>query len=80
MDIFDILPVPVCMISVSSIIVDSVRINCPFNPLSSTALRTASHNTGATCHQSLRLSLEQKRGLGTLQWPNNLLGYPDLVT
>ena len=47
-------PVPVCLICVLSTVLLPVRIYCPGTPpASSTAVLTASHNMGASCHSSI---------------------------
>ena len=47
-------PVPVCLILVLSTALLPVRMYCPGTPLAlSTAVRTASHITGASCHSSI---------------------------
>ena len=48
-------PVPVCLILDLSTVFEPVRIYCPGRPPSlSTAVRTASHTTGTSCHSSIR--------------------------
>ena len=50
--------------------VEPVRMNCPFSPRPSTAIRTASHNTGASCHSSISLGFV----LAVARYPVRLSG------
>jgi len=70
-------PVPVCirlsssfLFFLSSMTVEPVRMNCPFSPRPSTAIRTASHNTGASCHSSISLGFV----LAVARYPARLSG------